>query len=160
MYLNETYNRLRICNHLSDTISIRSGLKQGEALSPFLFNCALEYAIRKDQENQVGLKLNGPHQLLVCADDVILLGDNTDTVKKNTETLIDTSKVGLEVNAEKSKYMLLSRHQKAGQNHRIKMANNRSFENVARLKYLGTTVTNQNFIPEEIKLNSGNASYH
>jgi hypothetical protein len=55
------------------------------------------------------------------ADDVNLLGDNIDTIKKNTEALIDTSKeVGLEVNTEKSKYMLLSHHQNSGQNHDIK----------------------------------------
>jgi hypothetical protein len=59
----------------------------------------------------VGLKLNGLHQLLVCADYLDILGDNIDTVKENTETLIDASKmVGLEVNAEKSKYVLLSGH--------------------------------------------------
>jgi hypothetical protein len=63
---------------------------------------ALEYAIRKVQENQVGLKLNGTHQLLAYADDINLLGDNTDTIDENTETLIDTSKeVGLEINVEK-----------------------------------------------------------
>jgi hypothetical protein len=57
----------------------------------------------------MGLKLNGTHQLLAYADDVNLLGDNIDTVKKNTETLIDASKeVGLEINVEKTKYMLLS----------------------------------------------------
>jgi hypothetical protein len=57
----------------------------------------------------VGLKLNWTHQLLVCADDVNLLGDDIETIKKNTQTLIDASKeVGLEVNAEKTKYMLLS----------------------------------------------------
>jgi hypothetical protein len=62
----------------------------------------------------VGLKLNGTHQLL-GADDVNLLGDNTDTIKKNTETLIDASKdVGREVNTEKTKHMLLSRYQIAG----------------------------------------------
>jgi hypothetical protein len=63
-------------------------------------------------KNQVGLKLSGAHQLLAYTDDVNLLGDNRDTIKKNTETLNDASKeVGLEINVEKTKYMLLSRHQ-------------------------------------------------
>jgi hypothetical protein len=77
----------------------------------------LEYAIRKVQENQVGLKLNGTCQLLVYADDINLLGDNIDTMKENTEALIDTCKeVGLKVNAEKTKYMFLSHHQNVGKN--------------------------------------------
>jgi hypothetical protein len=68
--------------------------------------------------------------------------------------------VGLEVNAEKNKYMLLSSQQNAAENYDIKIAK-RSFENMARFKYLGKKVTNQNFIQEEIKrrLNSGNACY-
>jgi hypothetical protein len=69
---------------------------------------------------------------------VNLLGDNTDTIRKNTETLIDASKeVGLEVNKAKTKYMLLSRRQNAGQNHDIKIAY-KSFETVAQFRYLGT----------------------
>jgi hypothetical protein len=102
--------------HLSDSFPIQNGLKQGDALSPLLFNFASEYAIRKVQENQAGLKLNGTHQVLAYADDVNLLGDNIDTINKNTKTLIDAIKeVGLEVNVEKTKYMLVSRDQNAGQ---------------------------------------------
>jgi hypothetical protein len=90
-----------------------------------------------------------------------LLGDNLDTIKKNTETLIDARKeFGLEINVEKTKYMLLSHQQNVGQNRDIKISNI-SFENVSQFKYLGMTVTNQNLIHEEIKrLNSGNGCYH
>jgi hypothetical protein len=70
----------------------------------------------------MGLKLNGTHQLLAYSDDVHLLGDNIDTIKKNTESLIDASKeVGLEISVYKTKYMLPSRHQNVGQNRDIKI---------------------------------------
>jgi hypothetical protein len=127
-----------------------------------LFNFALEYSIRKVEENQVGLKLNGTYQLLVYADDAILLGCNIDTINKNTETLTDAGKeVGLEVNAEKTKYMLMSHQQIARQNHTIQTANI-SLENGAKFKYLGMTVSNQNLVHEEMegRLNSGTTCYH
>jgi hypothetical protein len=146
---------------LSDNFPIQNYLKQGDVLSPLLFNFDLGYAIRKVPENQVGLKLNVTHQLLVYADDVNLLADNIGTIKKNKETSIDASKkVDLEVNTEKTKYMLLSCNHNVGQNNDLKMAN-RSFENVRQFKPFGT-VTNENLSQEEIKrrMNSGNACNH
>jgi hypothetical protein len=87
-----------------------------------LFNYVSRYAIRRVQANQEGLKINGTHQLLVYADDVNISGGHVHAVKQNTETLIVASKeIGLEVSSEKTKYMVMSREQKAGKNRNIKL---------------------------------------
>ena len=95
-------------------------MKQGDVLTPLFFNFALEYAIRRVQVNQDGLKLNGTQQLLAYADDVNTLGGSVHTVKKNAEALVvATEENGLEVNADKTKYMVTSRDQNAGRSHNI-----------------------------------------
>jgi hypothetical protein len=94
-------NSTQLNTYLTHFLS-KNGPKQEDDSTALLFNFASECAIRKVQENLVGLKLNGTHQLLVYTDDVNLLGDNTDTIKKHTHTLTHASKkAGLEVHAEK-----------------------------------------------------------
>ena len=106
--------------------------------------------------------LNGTHQLLAYADDVNILGGSVRTLKGNAEALVAaTSEIELEVSADKTKYLVMSRDQNAGEIQRLRM-DNITFERVEEFKYLGTNLTNQNSIAEEIKsrLRSGNASYH
>jgi hypothetical protein len=88
MFLAETYSRVRIVKNFSNMFSIG----KGEVLWPLLFNCALDYAIRRVQVNQDGVKLNGTHHLLIYADDVNIFGERTHTIKRKAEALIVNSK--------------------------------------------------------------------
>ena len=119
-------------------------------------------ASRRVQVKQDGLKLNGAHQVLAYADDVNILEGGTHTLQENAEALVAAIReTGLEVSADKTKYMVMSRDQNAGRNHSVRIDNS-TFERVEEFKYLGTTLTIQNCIREEIKsrLRSGNACYH
>ena len=96
MSLIETYSRVRVGKNVSDRFPIRNGLKQGDALSPILFNFALEYAIRRVQVNRDDLKLNDTHQLLAYADDVNMLGGSIHTRKENAEALVAATRERLD----------------------------------------------------------------
>jgi hypothetical protein len=127
-----------------------------------LFSFGLEYAFKRVQVNQDGLKLNGTHQVLAYAEDVNVLGGRVRTVKENAEALVvATREIGLEVNADKTKYMVMSRDQNAGRSHGMKIGNS-SIERAEEFKYLRTTLIDLNSIKEEIKssLKLGIACYH
>jgi len=121
--------------YLSDMFAIKNGFKQGDALSPLFFNFVLEYSIRRVQVNQDGLKLNGSQQPLVYVDDVNILGGGVHTIKKNTIGIVVASKkIGLEANADKTKYTIMSRDQNAPRSYNTRLDNS-SFESVEEFKY-------------------------
>ncbi|PSN43801.1 hypothetical protein C0J52_15501 [Blattella germanica] len=117
------------------------------ALSPLLFSFVLEHAI-KSLEDKESVQLNGIHKLLVNTDDIVLLGDSKE-------------KLGLEVNVNKTKYMVTHRNASCNGNGQL-MTNEGNFEKVAEFKYPGALITNRNVVQKEIKhrLNSGNACYY
>jgi hypothetical protein len=88
MCLTEMYSRVQVGKDLSNMFHIRNGLKQGDVLSPLLFNFVLKYAIRRVQVIHAGLKLNGTHQLLVYANEVNIVGGSIHTIKENAEDLV------------------------------------------------------------------------
>jgi hypothetical protein len=109
------------------------------------------YAIKRVQANRDGLNLNGTHQLLAYADYVNILGGSIHTVQENAEALVvATKETGLEVNADKTKYVVMSRERNAGRDDSVK-SDNSSIERVEEFKYLGTMLTDQNSIQKEIK---------
>ncbi|PSN43800.1 hypothetical protein C0J52_15500 [Blattella germanica] len=134
MCLNGTKIRVRVGKQVSDLFEIHNGLKQGDALSPLLFNFVLEHAI-KSLENKEGVQLNGIHQLLVYRKDT----DNMHILRSNTR------KLGLEVNVNKTKYMVTHRNASGNANGQL-ITNEGNFEEIQK----------------EIKhrLNSGNACYY
>jgi hypothetical protein len=127
-----------------------------------LFILVLKNDVRRVRIVKPGwLELSGSHQLLVHSD-INILGGSVHTIKKNTEAILVACKeTGLDVNADNTKYMVMSPYQNSGRSHRIK-TDNSSFETVEHFKRLGTTLTKQNSIQEEIKsrLKSRNAFYH
>jgi hypothetical protein len=139
---------------------IGNDLKQGDVSSLMLFNFVLGYAIMRVQVNEDDLKLNVTHQFLVYADDFNVEVGSVHTTQKKALT-VASKEIGLEVNADKIKYMVMFRDQNAGRSHNMEI-DNRCYKMVGKFKYVGTTLTDKNSIREETKrrLKSGNACYH
>jgi hypothetical protein len=150
LYNVQTTSGARVCSYFFKT-----------AGGPRVEDPALEYAIKRVQVNQDGLKLNGTHQLLAYVDGV-KLGGSVHTVRENAEAVVvATKEIGLEVYTDKITYMVMSRDRNVGWGHGVKI-DNRCIERVEEFKYLGTTLKDQNFIQEEFKkrLKPGNACCH
>jgi len=140
MSVNEIFSSVRVGMNMCDRFLIKHGLKQGDALTPTLFNFDLEYAIRSVQANQDDLKLNGTNEFLAYADDVNILEGSIPTLKENAEALVAATRVnGMEVRADKSKYMNMSRNQNAGRIQSVRIDNS-TFERAQIFKYLGTNL--------------------
>jgi hypothetical protein len=136
---------------LFDKFPVKNGLKQGHALLPLLFSFALDYADRGVHVKQDGLKWNGTHQFLVYVDDFNMLGGSVHTIEKNTEALVVASKeIGLEVNANIAKYIVMSRDQNAGRVLNIQIEHSSS-ECAEELIHLGTTLMNKIIFRKQLR---------
>ena len=126
-----------------------------------LFNFTLECAIRKIQEANLGLDMNGTYQVLAYTDDVNLICDDIRAIERNGDVLLNACKdIGLAINTGKTKYMEIGRHRDMIPNAHIKIGSN-SYQKVKTFQYLGSLLTNQHSIQEEIKfrLKAGNSCY-
>lgn len=153
--------RVKFNGQLSKTFMTDTGLKQGDALSPMLFNIALEEVIRKVLKSGIGVKLQEYKtiKLLAYADDIVLLSESERDLQGMTEALMDKSKqMGLTINEGKTKYMILSRKNNRHNNLIVKDMN---FELVENFKYLGVelSVSDNNHKEIQNRINSANKCF-
>lgn len=150
---------VRVEGKLSTFFTINSGLKQGDALSPLLFNIVLESSVRRANTETLLFRNRGPRIILAFADDIDIVGNTTIDVKEEFMNLENTAKeVGLRINENKTKYMATTRTERRdriGQNVTMDQYN---FERVQHFKYLGVTITSDNNITQEInnRIQGGN----
>jgi hypothetical protein len=145
--------------------AVKTGLRQGDALSPILFNLILEKVIKQVKETNCnnGIVLgNSNINILVYADYIVILGDTEETVKQVCRKLIMmASKVGLEINDEKTEYMILSCQDREYQQGQFMNVEGHVFKRVTHFKYLGHFLTQDNDLKMEVsaRIQKGNKSF-
>ncbi|VVC35169.1 Reverse transcriptase domain [Cinara cedri] len=151
--LNGTMVKVKVGNVLSREVQVNTGLRQGDALSPIIFNLVLEKVNRMmNISPDEGVKLDGTSiSILAHADDIALLGNNINTVKSLCERLITAARrVGLQINEENTEYMEISRQRYGRQAEEFLKVGPYSFKNVSQFKYLGTMIAHSNNMEYEI----------
>lgn len=150
--------RVRVGNSLTEEFEVATGLKQGDALSPMLFNLILEHVIRKVLNHDSGVELNGKHQIIGYADDLALLGTCANEVRIMAKTLEEEGrKVGLRINQDKTEYFHMRRYKDTRARRKDLVVEGTTYKGVEKFKYLGCTVTDTNERHEEIDIRIHNA---
>lgn len=150
--------RVRAGGGLTDEFEVVTGLKQGDALSPVLFNLALEHIIRKVLLIDGGVELNGKHKIVGYADDLAILGQSEREVVKMTEKLEEEGKgVGLRISHEKTEYLHMKRYKDRSTKRKDLHVNGITYKGVDKFKYLGCTITDTNRREDEIDIRIVNA---
>jgi len=155
---NKTLLKVRFLQRLSPAFEVNSGLRQGDALSPTLFNLGLEKVIRESYEDR-RMEVIGGETVLAYADDIILLGNMQEKITYSLSKLIEASKnMGLCINEENTKLMILSRRNVDQSNLKV---GSMHFEKVDNFKYLGVNIKSSNNMHREKKekISKGNRCY-
>ncbi|KAI5718850.1 hypothetical protein M8J76_001122 [Diaphorina citri] len=160
--MDENVSQVLINNQYSDPFSNRTGLRQGDGLSPLLFNLALEMVARKMRMAPAGIHLGDRHKIFAYADDIVLAGENELELRRLLVELVEAAaRVGLTINQKKTKYLVLQRGQ-IREPQQILRIGQYNFERVQCFKFLGVHIDGQNQRQTEmqIRLNNANKAYH
>lgn len=164
MCVSNSRCKVKINGEISPEFNVNTGVRQGDGLSPLLFNISLEEALQKVKELHLGLKLGTHVNILAFADDVVLMAEKEEDLIILAETLIkETEYVGLRVNDMKTKFMRVGREEIGNNgNPDIFQINNHNFERVNSFTYLGVVLSDKNTEDIEIqnRLNVANRSFY
>ncbi|KAL1462186.1 hypothetical protein WDU94_014046 [Cyamophila willieti] len=155
--MSESRCKVRINNKLTDSFEVKSGLKQGDCLSPILFNLILEKAISRVTEINEGINMGQKINILAYADDIVLIAESEEGLKTLARTLVEeASPVGLEINVGKTKYMYFTREERR-RKEKLDIGEDK-YERVDKFRYLGSNLDEKNRMEEEIleKIKIGN----